>query len=150
MVQEFSFIWKKQMRVGRRWRPGIRHWEPDKSADQKRPKAAWWAGRAAVQRPPWSEDHTVAACRRPTRIWAADPWRRWRRWRRRRRCSGSPAQQLHINHNLFRPGVEHEEELPVHVAPAGEHGHAHEEQEHLLELEVLEVEGVKSRQMRIR
>jgi hypothetical protein len=32
---------------------------------------------------------------------------------------------------LFRPGVEHEEELPVHVAPAGEHGHAHEEQEHL-------------------
>ena len=30
----------------------------------------------------------------------------------------------------------------MHVAPAGEHGHAHEEQEHLLELEVLEEEGV--------
>jgi hypothetical protein len=39
---------------------------------------------------------------------------------------------------VFRPRVE----LSVHVAPAGEHGHAHEEQEHLLELEVLEVEGV--------
>ncbi len=43
----------------------------------------------------------------------------------------------------WRPGIrEHEEDLPVHVAPAGEHGHAHEKQEHLLELEVLEVEGV--------
>jgi hypothetical protein len=78
------------MRVGRRWRPGIRQWEPVKSADQRRPTAVWRAGRAAVQRPPWSEDHTVAACRRPPRIWAADPWRRWRQ---RRRCSGSPAQQ---------------------------------------------------------
>ncbi len=45
-----------------------------------------------------------------------------------------PHNSLHINHNLFRPGVEHDEELPVHVAPAGEHGHAHEEQEHLLDV----------------
>ena len=32
---------------------------------------------------------------------------------------------------LLGPGVEHEHELPVHVAPAGEHGHAQEEHEHL-------------------
>jgi hypothetical protein len=32
---------------------------------------------------------------------------------------------------LLRPGVEHEGELPVHVAPAGKHRHAQEEQKHL-------------------